>query len=192
MIVLSSVFFILWGTLNDPLKYQIDTIIYNSIFIIINFYQSIPLFKELLPVYLDEIHNEIYERDFKIYLTKRQYLYFISNFKLEHAIAHGTQLLREGNPFTNLIYIARVSGKTKVKLMKGKDTLKLLNAGSWIGIIEYFNHQINSSSKKTNWGVSADVFLDEAPSSERKENEINISEEDGVYYFKLDLEVIFI
>jgi hypothetical protein len=141
---------------------------------------------------LDEIHNEIYERDFKIYLTKRQFLYFITHFKLEHATANGTQLLREGNPFTSLIYIAKVSGKAKVKLMKGNDTLKLLNAGSWIGIIEYFNLQLNSPSKKSNWGVSADVFIDEFASSDRKESQINISEEDGVYYFKFELEVYII
>lgn len=190
MIVLSSVFFILWGTLNDSLKYQIDTIIYNSVFIIINFYQSIPLFKELLPVQLDEIQNEIYERDFKIYLTRRQFLYFISHFKLEHATAHGTQLIREGNPFSNLIYVAKVSNKSTVKLLKGGDTLKLLNAGSWIGIIEYFNRQMNDNKKKCTWGVSADVFIDDMVSSSRKETQINIpDEEDGVYYFKFDLEV---
>src|SRR4051812_12136055 len=59
-LILSAVFFIIWG-LTPERSVQIDTLIFNAIYIIINVVQSIPLIKQYLPVKLTPLEEEIYE-----------------------------------------------------------------------------------------------------------------------------------
>jgi len=65
LIIIAAIFFILWGTVNVALQFQVDTICFNAVLILINIYKIIPLLEEFLPVSLKPLEKEIYERDFK-------------------------------------------------------------------------------------------------------------------------------
>ena len=180
-------FFILYGILGD-LKYQIDTISFNGLFILINIYLSIPLLREVLPVNLSSIEEEIYERDFKQHMSKRQFLHFFSHFKSDQIKANGTEIIKEGNPFSGLIYISKTNSSCKVEISNNGKKLKDLHGGSWIGVIEYFNQQVSGDSEETiNWGISATANLNISTKSFR---ESNSKDESAIYYYRIDLSVI--
>lgn len=187
LLIVSAIFFILWGTITD-FKYQVDTICFNALFILVNIYLSIPLLREVLPVNLTPLESEMYERDFKNNMTKRQFLHFFSHFKTEQVTANGSDIVKEGNPFSNVIYIAKMSPNASVHLSKNGDMIKYLTAGSWIGIIEYFNYQNNDVKTTLDlWDVSAKVEISKDPLNDEKK--LQLTSGSGVIFYRFDLTV---
>jgi hypothetical protein len=161
---MSAVFFIIWGT-TGTFAVQIDTVIFNSAFIIINIVQSIPLIKQIMPVKLTELEEEIFQRDFHNHMTKRQFKHFISKFKTDWYKGDGSQICVHDSNFRYLIYIAKIFPGWRVVLTSSTRHLQVkeIKEGSWIGTIEYVLYeQANQGLKKpseaqqdVSWGISA-------------------------------------
>jgi len=189
LLILAAIFFILWGCLNLEVRIQIDTLCFNTVFILINLYKSIPLFKEVLPVVLTPLEEEVFNRDFKEYLTKLQFKYLISKFKLEHWLANDSEFCKIGNPFNEIIYIAKINPGYSVKLSSRKIHLKDLKESSWIGIIEYFKDLNKNPEEKLLWGANAKIHVDNDMNKELTANS-NKNNDIGVYFYRFDLQVL--
>ena len=155
-IVLSAVFFVVWGCVPSR-AVQVDTLVFNCLFIIINIVQSIPLVKQIWPVKLKPLEEEIYERDFSGQMSKKQFKRFIDKFKCYTYQADNSQLCVVKSEFEHLIYIAKLNPGWKVNLRNDRNSsITELFEGSWVGTIEYM---IDLERKETDppvkWGISA-------------------------------------
>ena len=170
-IAVGSLFFVIWGSANEIVAVQVDTVIFNSIFVIINILQSIPLILKLLPIKLTLLENEIYNRDFKSYLTPNQFKLFISSFESEMHSTNNSQLCTFGQTFNELIYIAKIYEGFDIDL-RSEDNRIMSQAteGSWIGVIEYSKREqymtipeihtkMNNDELEVTWGVSATLNI---------------------------------
>jgi hypothetical protein len=204
-LILSAVFFIVWG-LEPERSVQVDTLIFNAIFIIINIVQSVPLVRQIWPVKLTELEEEIYERDFKIQMSKRQFKFFIKNFGLDHYEGHKSQLCSHQSSFRHLIYIAKIYPGWRVTLMdKDGMTVKELHEGSWIGTIEYIQYEELCAAQKQNekpesdveleWGISAflerkEIVEERGPVTQTEQNLLpRTRNKAGVIIYKIELDV---
>lgn len=157
-LVLSAIFFIVWGC--DPVRtLQLDTLLFNLLFIIINIVQSIPLVKQVWPVSLTPLEVEIYERDFKSSMDKRQFKRLISKMETLSFDAHNSQLCVIKSRFNYLIYVAKLNPGWKIVLRKDDtNVITELSEGSWIGTIEYmFELQRKEGDAPIKWGITASV-----------------------------------
>lgn len=160
----ASIWFVVWGFIPER-SVQIDTVVYNLIYVIINIVYCIPLIKKYLPAKLTPFEKEIYERDFNGNMSEKQFKFMIKRFESESVYAKNTQLCRAGNTFKYLIYIAKIHPGWRVNLIGINDELMIeLREGSWIGIIEYVNYEQSLKEKKPSegpqeitWGVTATV-----------------------------------
>jgi hypothetical protein len=157
-LILSAIFFILWGC--DPVRsLQIDTLIFNLFYIVVNIIQSIPLAKQVWPVTLSPLEEEIYERDFKSSMDKRQFKRLISRMETQSYDAHNSQLCVIKSKFNYLIYVAKLNPGWRVVLRK-EDTnvITELSEGCWIGTIEYmFELQKKEGDAPIKWGITATI-----------------------------------
>jgi hypothetical protein len=157
-LILSSVFFMVWGFV-PARSVQVETEVYNILFIIINIVQMIPLARQVWPVSLTAFEEEIYQRDFHMQMNKRQFKRFIERFKTQNYRADKSQLCMYNSNFEHLIYIAKLAPGYKVCLYD-KDSIKVqeLEEGSWIGTIEYVLHQKKiekNKNKSSFWDITA-------------------------------------
>jgi hypothetical protein len=137
--------------------------------------QSIPLLKQIWPVKLSELEEEIFERDFKKCMNKRQFKRFISCFRLRQYDAAGSQLCCIRSNFEYLVYIAKMNPGWKVSVTKDTDSsITELQEGSWIGTIEYvFDLERMPGSPMTRWGITANL-LEENKINNEKHDQNNI------------------
>jgi hypothetical protein len=131
------VFFICFATIVGNVF--LDSVIFNSAFILINIYQSIPLFVEYLEVKLDPIEEKIYEENFKKYLSRRKFKTLISKSVLRF-YSEESEITHTGNSFTCLYYIALIDPTVEVVLLKDNVEIYSLKENSWIGIIEFIKY----------------------------------------------------
>ena len=210
-LIMSGVFFIIFATIPEN-AIQIDTLLFNIAYIIINVIMMIPLVKQVLPVKFTPLEEEIYNRDFKTHMTRAQFKRFISKFK---ALKYQdkAQLCAIKSQFTHLFYIAKLFPGWKIQLKSHSDVaFKSIHEGGWIGTIEYVlfeETRAKKEKKKDNsevivsWGITAEICresdllqqLKEEPDvnqeseSNNYENE-NILKESGAIIYKIDIEVI--
>lgn len=190
-LVLSAICFIVWGVIYPETAIQLDTVIYNALFIIINLYNSIPLFREILPVKMTPLEEISYERDFKNFLSRREFIYFFDHFKKITATNDKTVIVNKGMTFDGLVYIARLNSDCEIFLRKDNENLKSLKEGSWLGIIEYMFHNEMKKSDKSSivWGIN--VVLETKSVVNSTQNEMIRIEGEGIDYYLIDLDTLF-
>jgi hypothetical protein len=179
LLVLSAIFFILWACLNPILRIQVDTIIFNGLFIVINIYNSIPLMREVLPITMSQFEEEIYERDFKDHLTRRQFKHFISKFQLQNRSAKKSDLCSNGNTFDGVFYFAKINSGASVNILLNNEVLKVLKSGSWMGIKEYF-HKEKFKEKPPTWNIHVETTNENG----------TVGEDTGVLLYHFDLKTM--
>ena len=136
--------FFLFGFISpDVPGVQIDTAIFNFVFIAINIYQIIRLLRKMVPPVLDSREEVIYERDFKEVFSKQQYKLLLSKARKDYYSNNFSQLCKSGQTFKELIYVAYIHEGYSVILEDqfGK-LISILKPGSWIGIIEISKREI--------------------------------------------------
>lgn len=207
-LIMASIFFIIWALLPKN-AVQIDVLVFNSVFILINIIMMIPLVKQVWPVKLTPLEQELFERDFIAHMNKKQFKRFISKFK---ALKYKdrAQLCANRSQFTHLFYIAKLYPGWKINLKSSSDvSFKNISEGGWIGTIEYVlyeNLKAQKMKKKDNsevivsWGVTAEIFKEsEVNLSQEKSEEMhgmyeneendNIATPSGALIYKIDIEV---
>ncbi len=157
-LILSAVFFVVWGC-QEERAFQVDTLVFNLSYIVINIVMSIPLLKQKWPVKLTPLEEEIYERDFKSAMDVRQFKRMISRMSTQSFDAHCSQLCVIKSKFSHLIYVAKLNPGWKIVLRKDEtNVITELFEGSWIGTIEYmFELQRNQGDPAIKWGITAMV-----------------------------------
>ena len=191
-LVLSAILFIVWAVIYPHTAIQIDTLIYNALFIFINLYNSIPLFKEVLPVKMTSTEELCYARDFKDFLTRREFKYFISHFKKTNASLDQTAIINKGMYFQCLIYIAKINKGSNVYITKDIEKIKSLKEGSWLGIIEYMLHEgLKAGETKILWGISAILERTKDYTTNYSKHEMIVLDGIGIDYYIIDIETLF-
>lgn len=190
-LILSAISFIIWSCIYPATAIQVDTLVFNSLFIIINLYNSIPLFKELLPVSLSQIEELCYERDFKDYLTRREFKYFISHFTKKQSNLDQTVIINKGTKFVNLLYIAKINIGSEAYIKKENEKIKFLREGAWCGVIEYMlYHEKNKNPIDIIWGISV-IFESGKGNSLGDNNQVNCDFDNGIEFYIIDLPTLF-
>jgi hypothetical protein len=170
-LILAAVWFIVWG-LEVERSIQMDTLMFNIAFIVINIIMSIPLIKQVWPVKLSKFEHEIYERDFCQQMNIRQFKYFMSFFVPDYYGHHRKKIVDIGENFEYMIYIAKIYPGWKVYLKGPNDIMvKELSEGAWIGTIEFSIYDetknLTKQMKKdegVKWAISSSVeetFIDD-------------------------------
>ncbi len=162
---------------------QIDTCIFNGIFIIINVYQIIRLIIKKLPPKFNEIEEKCYERDFKEVFTREEFKLLLSKSKIDYLSTNESQICKIGGSFKEIIYIAKLNEGFSVELedINGK-LISRLKEGSWIGCIEYakkdiivkhkeLGKMINDGTLELVWQVSG--LLREYSIGNKENNKLN-------------------
>jgi hypothetical protein len=189
-LIIAAVFFIVWGC--DPVRaVQLDCVIFSAIHVLINIVMSVPLVKQIWPVKLSEMEEEIYQRDFASYMTKKQFKHMIKLFKVKTYDADDSQLCCYKSNFEYLIYIAKINPGWAVRLTKeSSETLTELREGSWIGVIEYmFEQDRKPNTPMTKWGITATIRQDK-PMTNNLVTENQVLKEDAgciIYYFDTEV-----
>jgi hypothetical protein len=189
-LVLSAIAFIVWSCIYPATAVQVDTVVYNSLFIIINLYNSIPLFKELLPVSLTTIEEESYQRDFKDFLSRREFKYFISHFKKNESSPEQPQIVNKGTKFEGLIYVAKINKGSEIFIIKDNEKVKSLREGAWLGVVEYMlYHEKKIKSDELMWDVSA--IIESGKGLQNSETQIISLNRIGIEFYVIDLPTLF-
>lgn len=190
-LILSAVFFIIWGF--DPVRaYQLDTLIFNFLFIVINIYQSIPLARQVWPVSLTPFEEEIYDRDFQLQMNKKQFKRYQEKVRTEKFRADKSQICVHSSDFESVIYVAKLYPGWKVCIydMQGIK-LQDLTEGSWLGTIEY-QIWLKTKPEIILWGITATLEKDinyTALTHDVKGNSINVASKEGCIINYVDLKV---
>ena len=143
----------------------LDVIIFNGVFILINIYNSIPLFLKYLEVKLKPLEEKVYQENFKNYLSRRNFKKLISKSILNF-YSNDSQITRLGNSFHSLYYIALIDPSYEVILIKDGVELYPLKENSWVGIIEYMKYlkidksEILTKKRKIETHAQITGFLD--------------------------------
>jgi hypothetical protein len=155
-LILSAIFFIIWGTIYPELSIQLDTLLFNLLFIIINVVQCIPLIKTVWPVKLTPLELEIYNRNFSSFMNRKQFKHLISHFEYDVYRAEGSQIISIDQNFKSVFYVAKIYEGYEVFIIGRHDLkVKQLCEGAWIGIIEYKDYE----EKLKNYNPEVDDIL---------------------------------
>jgi len=166
VITLGSSFFVIWSFLAEGLGVQLDTTIFNSIFVIINVYQIIRLIKKMLPPKLSQLESTVYQRDFAQVLSNNEFKMLVNQGSLEYLSQNESQICKVGQSFKEIIYVAQLNEGFELLLCDRNDNIiSRLSEGSWIGIGEYavredymnnpkIKNEILSGNYELTWGVS--------------------------------------
>ncbi len=120
----------------------VDSVVLNSIFIIINGTYSYFIIKKYLPVKLNPLEERVYQKDFKSVMDRRTFLHFIRRAHLR-TFSEGGQICHSGNNFSGPFYVAMVNPNYKVVyIQKGKEYFEV-KENSWIGVVEYMMYEKN-------------------------------------------------
>lgn len=164
----------------------LDSILFNTVFIIINIIYIIPLVKKRLPVKLSPLEERIFEKDFKKHMSRRLFKDFIQNGYIR-TYADGGQICHSGDGFSGVFYTALINPNYKVVYTKQGNEYLTVKENSWIGVVEYVmlqkekkelnalqrehNGQKKPKRAKVKWGLDAKV----------KETGDNIKVTDPIY-----------
>lgn len=122
---------------------QIDTCIFNGVFILINIYQIVRLIIKKLPPKFNEIEEKCYNRDFKEVFSRDEFKLLLSKSKIDYLSTNESQICKIGGSFKEIIYIAQLNEGFSVELEDANGKLiSRLKEGSWIGCIEYAKKDI--------------------------------------------------
>lgn len=166
VLTLGNCFFVIWSFLAEGLGVQLDTTIFNLVFILINTYQIIRLIRKMLPPKFSPFETNIYERDFAEVFSTNEFKMLINHGTLEYLSQNESQICKVGQSFKEIIYIAQLNEGFELYLLDRNDNIiSRLSEGSWIGIGEYairedymknpkIREEILSGQYEVTWGVS--------------------------------------
>jgi hypothetical protein len=128
----------------------------------------IPLLRQVWPVTLTKLEEEIYSRDFHMQMNKKQFKRYYKRIRIQNFRANNSQLCVHSSYFESLIHIAKLSPGWKVCIYD-TNGLKLhdLTEGSWLGTIEYIEYQ-KTRPQLTYWGITA--ILEKEEGNDRAPN----------------------
>lgn len=139
VLILASVCFILWGwiVLQDIFGLIfIDLVLWNLAFIVINIFYSIPLIKDMIPIWLKGEMKKIYEKMFKKKLSKKEFAYLMSFAKQKHVSMVNSNIITQGNPYEELLMLWNIpKGKTVTLRKKDKPIIDLQET-NFVGMLE--------------------------------------------------------
>ena len=137
-LIFASIFFICFACLVGNVF--VDSLVFNSVFIIINGTYSYFLLLRYLPIKLSPLEERIYEKDFKRVMDRRTFRDLIRKAYLR-SFSEGGQITHHGNNFSGLFYVAMINPKFKVTyIKKGKEYFEI-KENSWIGVVEYMMYE---------------------------------------------------
>jgi hypothetical protein len=193
-LIVSAIFFIVWCNVPER-AVQVDQLVFNVLFIIINIVQMIPLARQIWPVSLTPLEEKIFDRDFHIQMNKRQFKRFYERVRIQNFKTDKASICTYGSNFDSMIYIAKLSPGWKVCLYdKNGEKLQELTEGSWIGTIEFVIYD-KTKPEKTMWEISA--VLEERQDFDNyvqgTSHDVNLLEQDvGCIINYVDIKVIFL
>lgn len=181
--MLASFFFVLWGLLTEGLRIQLETIIFNMFFVIINLYQIIRLLIKKIPPKFSNLEEYTYNITFKNVFSKDEYKMLLEKSNKEYLSTNQSQICRIGQSFKDIIYVAKLNNGFKIELRDvNNQIITYVEEGSWIGIGEYAiredylkNQDISSSiingKYELVWGVSATIVKNKDNEIEHRTNQ---------------------
>jgi hypothetical protein len=194
----------------------VDSLVFNSVFIIINGTYSYFLFIKYLPVKLTPLEEKIYKNDFSRVMDRRTFRDLIRKAYLR-SFSEGGQITHHGNNFSGLFYVALINPNHKVTyIKKGREYFEI-KENSWIGVVEYTMYEkekkkigaeigIKSSKTETEenikkkelhikekkikvkWGL--DAIVKECGEIAEINEEIYLQEDDACYVYEFPLAVL--
>jgi hypothetical protein len=189
-LILASMFFIIFACLVG--KVFVDSVVFNSVFIIINGTYSYFLLLKYLPIKLTPIEERIFQKDFKKVMDRATFRDFIRKAHLR-TFSDGGQICHERNNFSGLYYVALINPNYKVVYIKKGQKYHSIKENSWIGVVEYMMYEkeclkmerLRNESQNRNedpkkkkklkgkvqWGL--DAVVEEVPN---KQTEVNYTE----------------
>lgn len=146
---------------------SIDTVIFNLLFVIINIKLAIPIIKNLAPPKFTHEQKEIFKNHFRNYLTPIE-LNVLLKSQRRKIFRVSTPILKKGNEFSSLFFVAKVGKNCSVELKSNKRVFELTE-NSWVGIPEYLNvisrkeslHRALKDFDTGEWGLSMNVVMEE-------------------------------
>ncbi len=165
LMFISACLFLILNSLNTPVI-SIDNVIFCILFTMINVYLAIPLIKKIIPPNFSKEQKEMYQNHFNGYLLPidLKKLFDISRRKIYRV---STKIIRSGNEFSSLFFIAKKGSKCEIKLQMQRKKYDL-SENSWVGIMEYMNliatkNSLSKAVKEFNtgeWGVNLKVKIE--------------------------------
>jgi len=208
-LITASVFFICFAITHGNVF--ADSVILNSIFIIINLVYSYFLLIKYLPIKLNPIEQRIFDKDFSKIMDKRTFRDLIRKAHLR-TFSEGGQICHDGNKFSGLFYVALVNPNFKISYSKGGIEYFTAKENVWIGVVEYMMYEkenrIADSLKKiksqtgqgqetsnllknknfhakVKWGL--DCVVSERPTTDTIKDPIYEIEDDPCYVYEFPL-----
>jgi hypothetical protein len=133
-LIAAAVFFIVFACVVG--KVFVDSIVFNSIFIIINGTYSVFLILKHIKVHLTPLEERIFEKDFKKVMDRRTFRNFIRKAHLR-TFSEDAQIVHNKNTFTGLYYIALLNPNFMVQYIKEGKSYFNVGENTWIGVVEY-------------------------------------------------------
>lgn len=133
MICISASIFMCFFVIDLPVI-SIDNFLFQIIFVCINIYESIPLFKELIPPDFNPEQKELYKKYFKRYLKPVEFKYLLSKHRRK-VYKVSSSVVNRGNGFTSLFFVSKIpkDAVCNIYLKKGKTIIIDIHQYSWIG-----------------------------------------------------------
>jgi hypothetical protein len=161
LFIAACIFFTIFSITSPIIK--IDLVIFNILFTLINIYLSIPLIKNLVPPEFTKEQKEMYKHHFRHYLSPVELHILLSHHK-RRIFRVNSSVVKFGNEFSSLFFIAKIGKNCSVKLKSKKLTFEA-PLYSWIGIPEYLHLMSEKESlikalkefQTGSWGASLSV-----------------------------------
>ena len=132
MVTISALIFMIFFILNLP-SLNIDNLLFQITFLLININESIPLVKELLPPKFTPEQKAIFKNYFKNYLNHIEFKKLLSKHR-RRVYKVTSSLLNKGNGFSSIFLVAKLQkSANKIVLRNSNSIIMSLTKYSWIG-----------------------------------------------------------
>lgn len=217
IIALGSLFFVIWSCVAPGLAVQMDSLLFNLLYIIINVYQIIRLLRKKIPPKFSELEEKIYTRNFQEVFSRFEFKMLLDKARVEYLSTNESQICKIGQSYREVIYVAHINEGYSVELRDiNNNIISNVKEGSWIGIAEYAIREDYLKNPKLRkvimdgdyelvWEVTASIVQNNKENNEMekviKKNENREQYEDFVYLkkrsegcivYKFTMEVILI
>lgn len=135
LFIAANLFFLIFS-LTVPVI-NLDAVLFNVGFLVVNLTLSIPLVKNLIPPHFTKEQKEIYRNHFRNYLSPIE-TFVLFSFVRRKICRVSSTIEKMGNEFSSLYFVAKIGKNCKVNLQGKKKSFEL-NESSWVGIPEYLN-----------------------------------------------------
>lgn len=155
VLILAAIVFIVWST--AVLKYSLDGVIWNIVFIIVHCILSIPLIMAMLPVRLSKEHLWIYNQYFKSFFKKKQFKW-IMNYATKNVYKNAGPICEAGTPLSFYYLFYSIPEGAKVEVVKNGKVVGQVKQGQWVGVIDaWVNLEKGDDIEEMTWSISCKV-----------------------------------